>query len=63
MGEKGAKDQGSTPLACSVCMKEIPGDVDYTAEGHEYVFHFCGLDCYRKWHERKAVESSNAKAE
>ena len=37
-------------------MKEIPGDVEHTVEGQEYVQHFCGTDCYHKWHEKHERE-------
>lgn len=36
-------------VACEVCMKQIPKDVATSAEGEEYVVHFCGLECYTKW--------------
>ena len=50
--KKGAAEPGDRPaLSCKVCMREIPADVDHTLEGQEYVAHFCGLDCYRAWHD------------
>lgn len=42
-------------VACEICMKEIPKSVAHSAEGAEYVYHFCGADCFTKWqaeHER-----------
>lgn len=51
------KKQGGEPcISCAVCMKEIPGDVEHTIEGQEYVQHFCGLECYQKWHEKHEQE-------
>ena len=32
---------------CKVCSKEIPQSVAHTAEGADYVWHFCG-DCYKQ---------------
>jgi hypothetical protein len=46
------------PLACSLCMKELPHDLAHTLEGPDYVHHFCGLECYRKWQERQAAEDA-----
>jgi hypothetical protein len=37
-------------------MKEMPHDLAHTLEGPDYVHHFCGLECYRKWQERQAAE-------
>ena len=47
MSEKKAEPQ--PPLSCSLCMKEMPHDLVHTHEGPDYVHHFCGLECYRKW--------------
>ena len=44
------------PLTCSICMHEMPHDLAHTHEGPDYVHHFCGLDCYRKWQEQQAAE-------
>jgi hypothetical protein len=30
-------------------MKEIPSDVAKSEEGTEYVYHFCGQECFEKW--------------
>lgn len=44
-----------TPLvACDVCLREIPQSEAINAEATDYVAHFCGLDCYRRWAERTA---------
>jgi len=54
------------PLACSLCMAEMPHDLAHTHEGPDYVHHFCGLECYRKWMEKQAAEDAqegNAPAE
>ncbi len=36
-------------VACEVCLKEIPRSVAHSHEGAEYVYHFCGADCYAEW--------------
>ena len=53
MSEK--KKPEEAPLSCSICMKEMPHDLAHTHEGPDYVHHFCGLDCYRKWQEQQAA--------
>ncbi len=37
-------------VACSICLKEIPESVAMSSEGDEYTQHFCGIECYEKWH-------------
>ncbi len=39
------------PIACEVCLAEIPGSVVCSAEGPDYVHHYCGLACLALWHE------------
>lgn len=36
-------------IECSECLKEIPASEAKSAEGIDYVAHFCGLECYDKW--------------
>jgi len=43
------------PLSCAICMQEMPHDLAHTHEGPDYVHHFCGLECYRKWQEQQAA--------
>ena len=38
---------------CKTCSKEIPESAALTAEGADYVWHFCGQKCYIKWQEKK----------
>lgn len=38
-------------LACEVCLKDIPESVSHSMEGEDYIHHFCGLECYKKWQE------------
>lgn len=32
-------------LKCEVCQKEIPHSVAHTAEGADYIHHFCSPEC------------------
>lgn len=36
-------------LSCEVCKKEIPRSAAQSAEGDDYVFYFCGPECYAQW--------------
>lgn len=36
-------------VECSVCHKEIPLSAALTAEGVDYVGHFCGIECYDRF--------------
>lgn len=36
-------------VACQVCMKEIPKSVAESLEGPQYVYYFCGADCFAAW--------------
>lgn len=39
-------------VACDICLKEVPASVVKSAEGLDYVMHFCGLECFDKWKRR-----------
>ena len=43
-------------IECSQCLKEIPASEARSAEGTDYVAHFCGLECYDKWIKQKQEE-------
>ena len=36
-------------VACEECMREIPVSEAKSEEAAEYVFYFCGIDCYGTW--------------
>jgi hypothetical protein len=40
------------PLACSVCLREIPVSAAVWRESSDYAAHFCGLECYEQWRQR-----------
>jgi len=41
---------------CDVCMKEIPPESEEYLESDDYVRHFCGIDCYKKWKQEQGGE-------
>ena len=43
---------GCRVVACSTCLAEIPADVALSAEGPDYVQHFCRLDCLGQWQDK-----------
>lgn len=38
---------------CHNCLREVPRSVATMAEGSDYVFHFCGAECFAQWYERR----------
>lgn len=44
-------------VSCDVCMTQVPASVAVRAEGQDYVRHFCGLECYRKWSQANERET------
>lgn len=43
-------------ISCDVCMTEIPPSVAETAEGDDYVMHFCGVECMEAWRKHQKDE-------
>lgn len=39
---------------CETCLAQIPADSAINAESDDYVLHFCGIECYRKWRAQQA---------
>ncbi|VAW91942.1 hypothetical protein MNBD_GAMMA23-205 [hydrothermal vent metagenome] len=51
------KESTSEKVACDVCLKEIPRSEAKVEEVTDYVAHFCGLECYKKWqHDNNKTE-------
>lgn len=47
--------EGPEPkIQCSICYKEIPASEAHSIEAEEYVWYFCGPDCFAEWEEHKA---------
>jgi hypothetical protein len=42
-------------VSCDVCLTEIPESVAMSGEGDEYTQHYCGIECYDKWREKKEL--------
>lgn len=50
MNEPNRTSSAVNPLIeCEICLKEIPESAAFTAEGSEYVGHFCGIECYQEF--------------
>lgn len=47
-------------VACEVCMREIPFSEAKSEEATEYVFYFCGIDCYGAWSEQIADNAESS---
>lgn len=50
---KEKKPMEEKKVACEVCLKEIPLSEAKNEEATDYVYYFCGSDCYAKWKEQK----------
>lgn len=42
------------PISCSECGKEIPPSEAQSVEGEDYMWYFCGLDCFDQWQKRES---------
>jgi len=36
-------------VSCHICLKVVPKSVAESPEGSEYVYYFCGAECYETW--------------
>lgn len=48
------KPQEPSPIACAICLTELPQSVASNQEADEYAQHYCGLECYLEWKKRHA---------
>ena len=46
---------------CRACGQELPKSASKSTEGQEYLQHYCGLDCYRKWTNEHGEERSQGR--
>ncbi len=46
-------------VSCNICMKEIANGKGKVSEVDDYVMHFCGLECYDKWHKKSQQQKIN----
>jgi len=42
-------------VTCAECMKEVPLSAAKSDEASDYVFYFCGADCYTKWRSQRGM--------
>ncbi|MCC6534785.1 MAG: DUF3330 domain-containing protein [Burkholderiales bacterium] len=43
------RDDGSAPDTCCSCSAQLDPSHAYRIDAEEYVYHFCGSDCYARW--------------
>ena len=60
MSEEKEKE-GKAALPCDVCLRDIEHDQGQSHEVEDYVYHFCGLECYTKWERQKPAEKEDGK--
>jgi len=48
-------------IQCEVCLKEVPASDAESSETADYVAHFCGLECYQQWHDKKDKSETEEK--
>jgi hypothetical protein len=46
---------------CDVCHKEIPLSEAMRFETEDYVAHFCGLECFSTWKDRRTADPRQEK--
>ncbi len=46
---------------CDVCHKEIPLSEAMRFETEDYVAHFCGLECFSTWKDRRTADPQQEK--
>lgn len=61
MGEKPKTDDAPL-VSCQVCLKEVPRSVAKSLEGADYVYYFCGADCYQRWRSQQSDNNQPGKA-
>ncbi|MFP5418369.1 MAG: DUF3330 domain-containing protein [Gammaproteobacteria bacterium] len=53
-----AQATGCAPVACEVCLADLPADAVNITDAQDYVHHFCGLGCLERWQKQSAVHAS-----
>lgn len=46
---KNNKDTNDKQSRCDCCNEDIPPSAALTTEGKDYIYHFCGMQCYDLW--------------
>lgn len=52
------KKEKEEKIACHICQKMIPKAAALHAEGKEYVFHFCDIECLDYWKDQNKKEKN-----
>ena len=42
-----------TLIECAVCLEEIPKSSARVSEIQDYIQHYCGIDCYKEWQDKR----------
>ncbi|MDA9271946.1 DUF3330 domain-containing protein [bacterium] len=53
------RDQSKNLCDCKTCCLKIPKSAAMTDEGADYVWYFCGINCYEKWLNKQNNSSDN----
>jgi len=51
------EQEGQQTVDCNVCRKEVPASAARSAEGEDYVHHFCGAECLEQWNKEKKEDA------
>ncbi len=43
---------------CDVCFKRVPKSDALIVDERDAVVHFCGAECYQKWHARRSTPAA-----
>lgn len=43
-------------LSCEVCLKEMPASGAKSEEVEEYIYYFCGPECYKEWQQQDSKD-------
>lgn len=62
MTDSKIKPEEPEHVSCQICLKEIPRDLAKNDESVDYVYHFCGQDCFDKW-KKNGTQKTGAKKE
>jgi len=47
-------------VTCHECATDVPAEKAVKSEAQDYVRHFCGLECFGRWHTRQMQSQGNA---
>ena len=46
---RAAEDSESGEVSCGACNAQLDPTRSYRIDAEEYVYHFCGAECYARW--------------